>query len=321
MNRALVIGKFYPPHLGHTHLINTALQESDHVIVLVCDSPAYTIPATTRQAWLQRIHPAADVQIIPDLADDDNSAAWAAHTIDFLGYAPDSVFSSEEYGIAYSKLMGSTHHMVDQQRIHVPISATRVRADIQKEWQYLHPIVKADLALRIAVVGAESTGTTTLAKQLAQTYDAPIALEYGRLYSESFSDHVWTNQEFVHIAQTQQSYEQSLASTSDGLVICDTNATATTLWQQRYMCEITEDVAAIARKDRVDLYVLTGDEIPFEQDGTRDGEHIRHDMHDTFEHMLNTQSVPHIVARGSKQARLKKARAFIDSHLSHMNTI
>ena len=43
--RGIVIGKFYPPHRGHHHLIDTALAASDEVDVLVVDNPAYHIPA------------------------------------------------------------------------------------------------------------------------------------------------------------------------------------------------------------------------------------------------------------------------------------
>ena len=36
-SHGVVIGKFYPPHKGHEYLIETALQESDCVTVIVCD--------------------------------------------------------------------------------------------------------------------------------------------------------------------------------------------------------------------------------------------------------------------------------------------
>ena len=309
MNRAIVIGKFYPPHKGHHYLINYALKHADAVTVLVCDSPAYGIPAETRRRWLQTIHPTANVLIIPDLDDDDNSEAWAQHTIQFLGYAPDTVFSSEKYGITYAKYMHTKHVMVDHKRSHVPISATRIRNNMLEEWDYLDDVVKADVALRIVVVGAESTGTTTLSKALAEKFHTPWVPEYGRLYSEAFefTPHEWTNAEFTHIAQTQQQFEKQAAITSQGVVVCDTNAFATTIWQDRYMGAITKDVAVIAKNDKATLYILTGDEIPFVQDGLRDGEHIRHHMHQRFIKELRLLNVPYILVTGSKEIRLETA--------------
>ena len=84
--------------------------------VLAAGSPRYGIDAKTRQRWLQAIHPTARLRIIPDINDDDNSEAWAEHTVRFLGQAPDVVFSSEEYGIRYAALMGARHRMVDKPR-------------------------------------------------------------------------------------------------------------------------------------------------------------------------------------------------------------
>jgi HTH-type transcriptional repressor of NAD biosynthesis genes len=318
MKRAVVIGKFYPFHKGHSFLIDSALSQADEVTILVCDSPAYVIPATLRQSWIKHIHPKATVRIITDINDDDNSEAWAQHTLDFLGYAPDLVFTSEDYGKEYARLMKATHVMVDHDRQHIPVSGTRIRSDIRKEWAFLHPVVRADLAYRIVIVGAESTGTTTLSQDLAQALNVPWVPEYGRLYSEAFTnaEHEWVDHEFEHIGATQQSFEREVAQNSQGMIICDTNAFATTIWQHRYMGHHTDAVTAIGDRDIVDLYILTGDEIPFVQDGIRDGEHIRHDMHQTFLKALENQTIPFIVVSGSKEQRLKESLEAIDTHLT-----
>ena len=309
MTRGLVIGKFYPPHKGHSYLIEYAIRHSDEVDVLICDSPRYEITAAQRKEWLQTIHPNATIHIIPDLDDDDNSEAWAQHTISFLGRAPDVVFSSEDYGIAYAKYMNARHHMVDRERLIVPTSGTRVRKNRIEEWRYIHPVVQRDVALRIVIVGAESTGTTTLAHDLATRLNVPWVPEYGRLYSEGMlpSSHEWTDEDFEHIATMQQSIENRYAEQSDGMIICDTNATATEVWQQRYMGHTTSDVHAIASQDQVDLYIITGDEIPFVQDGTRDGELIRHDMHEDFITHIQSTNVPYILVKGDPNVRLQIA--------------
>ena len=317
MKRGLVIGKFYPPHSGHKYLIDTAAAGCDELDVLVVDNPKYRIPADVRKQWLEAIHPEANVMVIPDIGQDDNSPAWARHTLKFLGYKPDIVFSSEDYGEPWAYFMRTKHQMVDRQRVRVPISATKVRSDMLQYWQYLENPVRRDLAIRIAVIGAESTGTTTLTQALAKHYHAPWVPEYGRLYSEALwqTDFTWTDSDFVHIAKIQQQMERELAIKSKGLIICDTNATATQLWQDRYMGHTSPEVVAIAAKDKVDLYILTGDEIPFVQDGIRDGEHIRHGMHQQFETMLNQQRVPYIVATGSVQKRIDLATKHIDTLL------
>ncbi len=310
MIHGLVIGKFYPPHAGHSYLIETALKESDHVVVLVCDSPAYHLSALTRARWLRQLHPQADVRVIPDIGQDDNSAAWAEHTIKFLGYAPDIVFSSEDYGKTYAKCMGCQHRLVDRARLHVPISGTKVRGDVHKHWDFLRPVVRENFCKRICVLGAESTGTTTLAKALAQTYETYWVPEYGRLYSEAkltaAQPMTWESDEFDFIAAQQQRLENELAGKSNGILICDTNAFVTRLWHKRYMGKFSPSLERYIQVP-CDLYIVTAPDIPFEQDGTRDGEYIRHEMHHWFLSELAKHELPYIVVTGSHEERMSAA--------------
>lgn len=307
--RSIVIGKFYPPHLGHHYLIDTAVKQSDEVDVLVVDNPDYHIPAQRRAKWLRAEHPTAHVQIIPDIGKDDDSPAWALHTLKFLGYTPDMVFSSEAYGRTWAEAMGCQYVEVDIDRTTVPISGTKVRQDMLASWQYLSGSVRAGLALRIVVVGAESTGTTTLARDLAEALHVPWVLEVGRYYTESImtGDTRWHDDDFYRIGRLQQAYENEIAARSEGVIVCDTNAVATEVWQRRYMGHATKEMRRIAAKDKADLYIITGDEIPFVQDGLRDGEHIRHQMHRWFLAHIKKTGVPHIIVSGDQATRLQSA--------------
>ena len=63
--RGLVVGKFYPPHRGHHHLIESAIAGSDESHIIVCDKPGENPPAPIRAAWLQEVHPNAMIPMIP----------------------------------------------------------------------------------------------------------------------------------------------------------------------------------------------------------------------------------------------------------------
>lgn len=316
--RAVVIGKFYPPHAGHHHLIRTALAGSDHVDVLVVNSTAYKIPAHLRAQWLFDEHPQAHMRIIPDIGKDDDSIAWAAHTTKFLRYVSDVVYSSETYGNTWAHHMGATHIPVDYNRNQYPISGTQIRADLFGNWHYLSDSVRAGLAARIVVVGAESTGTTTLTRALAEKLQVEWVPEMGRYYTESIltTDYVWTDADFHRIGTLQQQYENTMAARSKGVIVCDTNAWATMLWQRRYLGHITDTMATIANRDRADLYIITDDEIPFVQDGIRDGEHIRHEMHQWFITEAQTTGVPHLVVHGSVAERLEQAMPLVTAAIA-----
>lgn len=316
----LVIGKFFPPHRGHKYLIDTALARSERVVVLVCDKAGQEIPAALRAAWLRRSHPTADVRVIPDTLPDDDSEAWAAFTIKILGYAPDAVFTSEAYGDPYARYLGATHVSVDPARMHVPVSATMVRANPSACMEFLEPCVRAHFIPRVCVLGAESTGTTTLSLALANHYKTAWVPEYGRMYSEgkftSAHANEWATEEFVHIAQVQNAMEDRLAESADGLLVCDTNAFATGLWHERYMGTRSAEVEAVHGARPYALYLLTGDEIPFVQDGIRDGEHIRHAMHARFAERLREEGYPFLLVTGSPEERLAQAIAAISERIT-----
>lgn len=305
----LVIGKFYPPHRGHKLLIDTAIQQSDRTVVIICAKPTDNIPGELRGQWLREIHPNADVMVIDDRYDENDSKVWAKNTIGWLGRAPDAVFTSEDYGERYASLMGSKHISVDPRRARVSISGTAVRRDPFTNWDFLEPAVRSWFAKRVCVLGAESTGTTTLANALADSLKTNWVEEYGREYSEvklKNNDLSWHSDEFPIIAQEQLRRENAAARQANRVLICDTNAFATVLWHRRYIGTQSEQVANIAANGRCDLYLLTGDEIPFIQDGFRDGEHIRHEMHRWFEQALAQQSVPWRLLRGSPNERLRE---------------
>ncbi len=316
---AVVIGKFCPPHRGHKLLIDTALAQSREVTVIVCAKPTDAVPGELRMRWLQEIHPAARVMLIDDRYDENDTAVWAANTIRWLGGAPDAVFTSEDYGEPYARMMGSVHVSVDRHRTRVPCSATLVRRDPFAMWAHLEPPVRAWYALRVCVVGAESTGTTTLAEALARRYETVWVPEYGREYSVTKlarGEERWTSEEFVHIAGEQNAREERAAREANRVLICDTNAFATALWHRRYVGRDDERVRAATSAARCDLYLLTGDEIPFVQDGLRDGEHLRHEMHRWFEEALRAQDTPWLLLRGSLEERVAEAAAAIDALLA-----
>jgi NadR type nicotinamide-nucleotide adenylyltransferase len=309
----LVVGKFYPPHRGHKHLIETARAHCDHLVVICAHHPSQTIPGPLRLAWLQEIHPDCDVRLVPDELDDD-SHQWADWTIRYLGRAPDLVFSSEDYGPVYASLMGSRHVMVDRPRRSVPISGTAIRAAPLSHLHHLEPCVRAHFIPRVVLIGAESTGKTTLARNLAEAFDTTWVPEYGREYWESkaanwtSSTPTWTTDEFLHIAREQQRRETAAARQANRVLICDTNAFATGTWHERYLGHRSPAVDAIGSADRADLYLLSDIDAPFVQDGWRDGERVRHWMHQRFVDQLTAMTTPVVLLNGTWDRRESAAR-------------
>jgi HTH-type transcriptional repressor of NAD biosynthesis genes len=317
----VVVGKFLPPHRGHSYLVESALAGADRVVVIVCARPDDGVPAERRAAALRWLHPAATVLVTPDdIADDrgdETSRAWAARTVELLGRPPDVVFTSESYGERYAGFLGARHVAVDPERRRFPVSGTAVRADPWRHRELLAPAVRAWFVRRVVVLGAESTGTTTLAAELAARSGCGWVPEYGREYCDALmaggGTIDWRTGDFTHIATRQLADEDAAAErATTPLLICDTDALATSVWHERYLGVPSPAVTALAAARRYDLYVLTSDDIPFVQDGTRDGEHVRGWMTERFREVLAARPEPWLEVRGTRAERLAAVSAALD---------
>lgn len=316
IRRGVIVGKFYPPHRGHKYLIDTGRSQVDQLTVILCWKPGENPPGWLRAEWLREIHPDVDVIALEDTLPDDDSRAWADNTIKVLGYVPDVVFTSEDYGYPYAAYMGCEHVQVDKARRVMPVSGTAVRANPLANWDFLEPCVRAFYAKRVCLVGAESTGKTTLAAALAAHYHTNWIAEYGREYSEEKmrgdDPSKWESAEFEKIAREQNRLEDAAARQANRLLVCDTDAFATSIWHRRYLGKRSPAVEALAAPRKYDLYLLTDVSIPFVQDGTRDGELIREWMHRTFSEELEATGRPYRLVTGSPEERLRQSIEFID---------
>ncbi|KMO95179.1 AAA family ATPase [Streptomyces roseus] len=339
----LVLGKFYPPHAGHHHLVRTAQEQCERLTVLVCAASVESVPLADRVAWMREAHPGAQVVgAVDDIPVDlQDPAVWEAHMAVFRGAVPqrvDAVFTSEAYGAELARRFGAEEVCVDPERARFPVSGTAVRADPAGNWEFLGPGVRAALTRRIVVLGAESTGTTTLSRALAAHYRARGGVwaatgwvaEYGRAYSEeklaaaraadpaaTWEDVTFTSAEFPVIARRQDAEEERAARAGSPVLICDTDSFATGVWHERYTGGRSEEVERIAALTRRDLYLLTDHaDVPFEDDGLRDGEHLRPWMTERFRAELTRTGRRFLTVRGDREARLAQAVEAVDALLA-----
>lgn len=351
----LVIGKFYPPHAGHHHLIDVAAAACARLSVVVAASSVESIPLPLRTAWLREAHPQPHVEIFPVVDDTEidygSDEIWSAHVAAFragtamrsgLGVPVppvDAVFSSEAYGPELAERFSAVHVPVDPPRERFPVSGTAVRDDPVGNWEFLSPAVRAYLARRVVVVGAESTGTTTLARALAAHYARRGGVwaatrwvpEYGRTFTEEklaaarretgdpslwLDGLEWESADFARIAEHHAALEDAAARSGSPLLVCDTDALATAVWHERYLGTAAPEVEAVHERVPHHLWILTSPEgVPFEQDGWRDGESIRLWMSGRFQEELEERGLPHITVTGPHEDRLAAAVAATDALL------
>jgi nicotinamide riboside kinase len=120
----------------------------------------------------------------------------------------------------------------------------------------------------------------------------------------------WTDTDFEVIARRQQRDEDRAARVAGPVLVCDTDALATCIWQERYLGRSTGAVERLAASRSYALSVLTGDDIPFVQDGLRDGEHLRGWMTARFRERLRQ---PWIEVRGTVEERVEQVLTALSS--------
>ncbi len=348
---ALVIGKFYPPHAGHALLVRTAAAAAERVTLVVMASRVESIPLARRVDWLREIHADAPNVTVTGIADEHpidlgSDAIWSAHVAlmrEAVASATDepidAVFTSESYGDELARRLGARHVAVDPTRDAVPISGAAVRADPVASWDALAPCVREHLTWRVVLVGAESTGKTTLAAALAARLSerggvwarAAWVPELGRDVTEqkvvaaggasgdvaAMAQIEWTTPDFVAIARAQCERERAAARRGAPVLVCDTDAFATSVWHERYLGTRSRETEALGEVAPYHLYLLTHDaDVPFVQDGLRDGEHVRSWMTRRFAERLGETDRRWRWLRGDREQRLVEALAAIDALLA-----
>jgi nicotinamide riboside kinase len=169
-------------------------------------------------------------------------------------------------------------------------------------------------ALWIAIVGAESTGKTTLAAALAE-----------RLAQDGTHRVAWVPELLrewcEHTGRTPLAHEQAsilraqherllAASGQHEVVVCDTTALMTAVYSRLVFGDRSLDERAVALHRRVDLTLLTALDLPWVPDGLqRDGPQVREPVDNALRELMQAHRIPFAVVSGAGEARFANALA------------
>ena len=321
MKRGLVVGKFSPLHRGHVFIVGTALAACDEVLVLSWSQPEFPrCEAATRERWLRTAFPAARVLVLdpathalpPNDADDETQRSFVARMLDGIAWRPDWVFTSERYGDGFAAHLARhwghavEHVCVDLARERFPVSGTALRGPAAARADWLSPQVLADLTPRVCVLGAESSGKSTLAAALADALDATCVAEFGREFWEQSPPEgdVFSPAQLLTIAQEQVRREEAACRAARGLLVCDTSPLTTWVYAMLDHGAAPDELTALAQR-RYDLAIYCASDFPFQQDGTRRGADFSRRQAEATLEALRTAGQPFVVAQGSLAQRVR----------------
>ena len=151
MKIGFTIGKFAPFHKGHQYLIETALKEMDKVIVVVYDTDLIDVPTMKRAEWIKNIYPDVEIRIAKNPPSkyglDSSSVKIQMEYLEKIIYdiKPTHFYSSEPYGKCVAEYMNIIDRRVDNDRINVPIHASSLRNDLEKNKEWINENVYQEL--------------------------------------------------------------------------------------------------------------------------------------------------------------------------------
>lgn len=148
-----------PPHRGHGYLIDYARARVDELTIIVFTKSYEPIPGELRYEWMKHLYPHLQVLHIADDQPTDfgNPQLWEMRMAAMRAvypHQPDYVFSSEPYGEELARRFGAQAVIVDAARGQVPISATMIREQPLRYWEYIPECVRAYYLKRVAIDGA-----------------------------------------------------------------------------------------------------------------------------------------------------------------------
>jgi HTH-type transcriptional repressor of NAD biosynthesis genes len=320
MKRGLVIGKFMPIHEGHIALINFAAAHCDELIVSMSFTPNDKIDPLLRFDWIRTIfkdQPNIKPAIIADDFDNESlplterTNIWAIRMREVYPKI-DVLFSSEFYGAPFALNLQAEHFLFDEPRKFTPVSATLIRNNPFKYWEFIPEPVRPYFVKKICFFGPESTGKSTMAEKMALHYKTVFVPEVAR---EFITSNDITVNDIINIGIAQTARVKEKTSIANKIVFCDTDLITTKIYSQYYLNTVPGILNDLENEINYDLYFLLDIDVEWVADHLRDFGDRRLEMFNLFKAELEKCGINYILINGNYEEREEKIKKIIDSML------
>ena len=319
MKTGLIIGKFLPPHKGHLAMIDFGLANCDELIILIHIKKDDYIEGERRICFLNeifkdnkriRIDYTLD-ESLPSSSVSDRmiSQVWA----DYLSKRFPEVriiFASEKYGEYLAEYMNTEVKIFDIDRIKYPISATMIRENPYKYWDFIPERIRYYFVKKICVYGPESTGKSTLTEKLAKHYNTTFVEEVARNIIDESEISLNTISK-IFVSHADEIIEKS--KIADRFLFVDSDYITTEIYSNFFFKEIPKYPKWVINANKFDLYLFCDIDVPWVFDNQRFTEHIREETRGWFIDGLTKRNLNFEIINGSDyNLRFEKAISIIE---------
>jgi len=171
--------------------------------------------------------------------------------------------------------------------------------------------IKKDIK-RIAIVGPESTGKTTLAEQLAKHYNTVFVPEYAREYIGKLKK-IYTLKDIEIISKKQLELEDAKAEQANKILFCDTNLIVSKIWAEYVFGKCPQWILDEIKNRHYNFYLLTNIDLPWVGDEQREHPNLREPLFGLYEQELKEKKFSFSVVSGINEERFLNAKKALEN--------
>lgn len=275
----LIIGNFDKIDAGHLYLIDFADKFVNELTVQLLDSGE---SAKKRKENLLKYRP--QLQIVTESV----STTSAPQHFDY-------VFAGEK--------IAPPHLQVKERgAVYIPVDPLR-----ELDYADNEPKEKKSLAQikRVCIFGPESTGKSTMTKNLAAHFATVAVPEYARTFMET-RDNELLETDLPHFARGMMASEEALAQRANRIIFSDTDALTTVIWSNWLYKRVPAEIEELAQSQNHDLYLLLNVDVPWVADPQRYLPEERQSFLDECRRQLEKFKRPYVLISGADFAERTK---------------
>jgi len=172
--------------------------------------------------------------------------------------------------------------------------------------------------LKIAIVGGESTGKSTMSAYLAKHYHTVWVPEYAREYCEKLTEPP-TWQDEINMFEGQLALESSLLSQANRILICDTTFITVKIWSDHMFGKAPQQVIDELARHHYDFYLLLNIDLPWQDDPLRDFPDKREHFMQVWHQELKALDANYVLISGIGPERYRNAIQAIDDFVNSLH--